>query len=325
MPLLNATQGIPCPYRVYLANSVYARMIGLLGTDGSDPAMALWFVPCSSIHTFGMNYPIDALYLDAQERVVRILQHVKPNQVFMPVKEVKSVLELPAGGAGRCGFRVNDRLEVVPDDRYQPDPRRLGSLMHWPLNIMIALLWGRFVLAALNQCLLESHPLNFLIVIHNTLLMFFFLMRRKSLMVSSKALDWVIPVLTLCGALMLRPSDPGQQFRATASAWLQCFGLTGIIVSLLSLGKSFGIVPANRKIVCAGAYRIVRHPLYISEILFYTGFVSGNPSPANMLLILMILAGQLYRSVSEENLLAVDPSYRSYREKVRYRFIPGLF
>jgi protein-S-isoprenylcysteine O-methyltransferase Ste14/uncharacterized membrane protein (UPF0127 family) len=325
MPLLNATQGIPCPYRVYLANSVYARMIGLLGTDGSDPAMALWFVPCSSIHTFGMNYPIDALYLDGEERVVRILQHVKPNQVFMPVSAVKSVLELPAGAAGRCGFRVNDRLEVVPDDRYQPDPRRLGNLMHWPLNALIGVLWGRFVLTALNQCLLDGHPLSFLIVIHNTLLMFFFLMRRKSLMVSSRALDWVIPVLTLCGALMLRPADSDPQFRATASAWLQCFGVAGIIFSLLSLGKSFGIVPANRKIVCAGAYRIVRHPLYISEIVFYTGFVTGNPSLQNVIMILLILAGQLYRSVSEETLLAIDPSYRSYREKVRYRFIPGLF
>jgi protein-S-isoprenylcysteine O-methyltransferase Ste14/uncharacterized membrane protein (UPF0127 family) len=325
MPLLNATQGIPCPYRVYLANSVYARMIGLLGTDGSDPAMALWFVPCSSIHTFGMNYPIDALYLDEEERVVRILQHVKPNQVFMPVPAVKSVLELPAGAAGRCGFRVNDRLEVVPDDRYQPDPRRLGNLMHWPLNALIAVMWGRFVLAALNQCLVDSHPLTFGIVIHNTLLMFFFLLRRKSLMVSSRALDWVIPVLTLCGALMLRPTDSVPQFRATASAWLQCCGVSGIIFSLLSLGKSFGIVTANRKIVCAGAYRIVRHPLYISEIVFYSGFVTGNPSLQNVILILLILAGQLYRSVSEETLLAIDPSYRSYREKVRYRFIPGLF
>jgi protein-S-isoprenylcysteine O-methyltransferase Ste14 len=197
--------------------------------------------------------------------------------------------------------------------------------MHWPLNGLIAVLWGRFVLAALNQCLIESHPLTFGIMIHNTLLMFFFLMRRKSLMVSSKALDWVIPFLTLCGALMLRPAEADPQFRATASAWLQCFGLTGIIFSLLSLGKSFGIVPANRKIVCAGAYRVVRHPLYFSEIVFYTGFVSADPSLKNVVLILMILAGQLYRSVSEESLLAFDPSYRSYREKVRYRFIPGLF
>jgi protein-S-isoprenylcysteine O-methyltransferase Ste14/uncharacterized membrane protein (UPF0127 family) len=325
MPLLNATQGIPCPYRVYLANSIYARMIGLLGTDGSDPAMALWFVPCSSIHTFGMNYPIDALYLDEEERVVRILEHVKPNQVFMPVSAVKSVLELPAGAAGQCGFRVNDRLEVVPDDRYQPDPKRLGSLMHWPLNALIAVLWGRFVLAALNQCLVESHPLTFGIVIHNTLLMFFFLMRRKSLMVSSKALDWAIPFLTLCGALLLRAGDSDPQVRTMVSVWLQCSGLAGIIFSLLSLGKSFGIVPANRKIVCAGAYRIVRHPLYLSEIVFYSGFVSANPSAKNVILILMILAGQLYRSVSEETLLAVDPSYRSYRDKVRFRFIPGLF
>ncbi len=325
MPIVNATQGIPCPYRVYLANSIYARLIGLLGTTGSDPTMALWFVPCSSIHTFGMNYPIDALYLDGEGRVVRILQSLRPNQVLMPVPTVKSVLELPAGAARLCRFRVNDRLDVVPDDRYQPDPRRLGTLMHWPMNILIAFLWGRFVLTALNQWVLDSNFLNFGIVIHNTLLMIFFLMRRKSLMVSSRFLDWIIPILTLCGAMLLRPAVVDLRSGAVVSVWLQCFGIAGIIFSLLSLGKSFGVVPANRKIVSAGAYRFVRHPLYLSEIMFYTGFVSANPSAKNALLILMIMAGQLYRSISEETLLSIDPFYRSYRKKVRYRFIPGLF
>jgi protein-S-isoprenylcysteine O-methyltransferase Ste14 len=162
-------------------------------------------------------------------------------------------------------------------------------------------------------------------MIHNTLLMFFFLMRRKSMMVSSKPLDWVIPFLTLCGAMLLRPTAVAWQSGVPISIWLQCLGITGIIFSLLSLGKSFGVIPANRKIVSDGAYRIVRHPLYLSEIVFYTGFVSGNPSVKNALLILMILAGQLYRSISEETLLSIDPFYRSYQKKVRYRFIPGLF
>jgi len=325
MPIVNATQGFPCPYRVYLANSVYARLIGLLGTTGSDPTMALWFVPCSSIHTFGMNYPIDALYLDGDGRVVRILQGLEPNRVLMPVPSVKSVLELPAGAARLCRFQVNDRLEVKPDDRFRPDPKRLGALMHWPLNILIAFLWGRFVVAALNQWILDSNFLNFGIVIHNTLLMFFFLSRRKSLAVSSRPLDWIIPILTLCGAMLLRPIADGPQPWAPFSLWLQSLGITGIVFSLLSLGKSFGVVPANRKIVSAGAYRIVRHPLYLSEIVFYTGFVSANPSAGNGLLVLAIMAGQLYRSISEETLLAIDPFYRSYQKKVRYRFIPGLF
>ena len=325
MPIVNATPGIPCPYRVYLANTLSSRLIGLLGTTGSDPEMALWIVPCSSIHTFGMKYPIDALFLDGEGRVVRILQHLMPNRVLKPVPSVKSVLELPAGASLQFGLRLNDRLQVTPDGRFQPDLRRLGALMHWPMNALIAFLWGRFVLAALNQWIFDSNPLNFMIVIHNTLLMFFFLMRRKSLTVSSRPLDWAIPIFTLCGAMLLRPAAVAGQSRVLISVWFQCLGVAGIIFSLLSLGKSFGVIPANRKIVCAGAYRIVRHPLYLSEIVFYTGFVSGNPSMKNGLLVLMILAGQLYRSISEETLLAIDPSYRSYQKRVRYRFIPGLF
>jgi protein-S-isoprenylcysteine O-methyltransferase Ste14/uncharacterized membrane protein (UPF0127 family) len=325
MPIMNATRGIRCPYRVYLADTLSARLVGLLGTDGSDPELALWIVPCSSIHTFGMKFAIDALFLDGEGRVVRILEQLKPNQVLKPVSSVKSVLELPAGASLRSGFRVNDLLQVTPDDRFHPDPKRLGALMHWPMNVLIAFLWGRFVLAALNQWNVESNPLNFGIVVHNALLMFFFLMRRKSGTISSRPMDWVIPMLTLSGAMLLRPAAAAAQSGALISVWLQCIGVSGIIFSLMSLGKSFGVIPANRKIVSAGAYRIVRHPLYLSEIVFYAGFVSGNPSPKNVLLVLMILAGQLYRSVSEENLLAVDPSYRSYQKRVRFRFIPGLF
>jgi protein-S-isoprenylcysteine O-methyltransferase Ste14/uncharacterized membrane protein (UPF0127 family) len=324
MPIMNMTKETMYPFRVYAADKMLARLVGLLGTAEEDPEKALYIVPCSGIHTFGMKYPIDVLFLNAEGRVVWVEHSLQSNRIVKPVIPSKSVLELPAGAAQTCGIRLNDNLQVVPDDASRPDLKRMGGLMHWPLNLFIAFLWGRFVLAALSQWAGESSFLNLGIVVHNTLLMCFFLTRRNSITISSRVMDWVVPSLTLCGAMMLRPFDP-EGGTALFSAWLQCAGLAGIIFSLLSLGKSFGIVPANRKIVCAGAYRIVRHPLYLSEMVFYAGFLSGNPSARNVLLVLLILAGQLYRSVSEEHLLALDSSYRSYKQRVRYRFIPGVF
>ena len=138
-------------------------------------------------------------------------------------------------------------------------------------------------------------------------------------------MDWAIPILTLCSAMLLRPTAFFQNPVTILSAILQYVGIAGIIVALLSLGRSFGIVPANRKVVRSGIYRFIRHPMYISEILFYTGFVVGNPTPRNIILIILVLTGQIWRAISEEALLCSDPSYRVYMQSVRYRFIPGLF
>ncbi len=325
MPILNMTNGTTCPLRVYEASKSYARLVGLLGTAAPDPQKALHIVPCSGIHTIGMKYPIDVLFLNAFGMVVDVKHQLESNRVVKSVPAAKSVVELPAGALRRWDIRLNDMLKVVPDDRHRPGLKMLGGLGHWPMNVFIALLWGNFVFSALRQWAGEASFLNSGILIHNTLLMCFFLLRRNSSEISSRFLDWLIPVFTMCGALMLRSAAPAGEGPGTVSVWLQCAGLSGIIFSLLSLGKSFGVVPANRKIVCAGAYRVVRHPLYLSEMVFYAGFLAGNPSMRNGLLVLAILVGQLYRSLSEEHLLALDEAYRLYKMRVRYRFIPGLF
>jgi protein-S-isoprenylcysteine O-methyltransferase Ste14/uncharacterized membrane protein (UPF0127 family) len=325
MPIVNTTRGTTCPLRVLTADRAPARLVGLLGTVRPDPTVALHIVPCSGIHTFGMKYPIDALFLDAKGRVVQTEQRVASNKVVKPVFPAKSVLELPAGAIREWNIRLNDRMRVVSDGASRPDLKGAAALLHRPMNAFIAFLWCRFVLIALNGWFLRADPLNFGIVLHNTLLTFFFLFRRNSREISLRPLDWVIPVLTLSGALMLKPGPSGGGAPGFLSFWIQCLGMAGIIFSLLSLGRSFGIVPANRKIVGAGAYGIVRHPMYLSEMVFYAGFLAGNPSVWNALLVLTILAGQLYRSVSEEHLLATDPEYHSYRQRVRFRFIPGLF
>jgi len=325
MPMRNLTKGTAIPFRIFEANSFFPRLIGLLGTDKPDPHGALWIVPCSGIHTFGMHYPIDVLFLDKDGHIVRSKNHLKPGRFLKTVPSAESVVELPAGSIHRYGLDKGNRLRVVPDEAHRPGLKTLGHALQKPLDMFIALLWGQFIFSALNQWIVDKHPLSLGILIHNTLLMYFFLMRRKSLLTSSRLLDWVIPFLTLCGALLLRPTPFAEYPLSFCSGWLQCTGIAGIIFSLLCLGKSFGIIPANRRIVCIGAYRIVRHPLYVSEMVFYTGFLLGNPSMENGLLVLMILVGQLYRSISEEHLLALDPSYRYYKQKVRYRFIPGLF
>lgn len=105
---------------------------------------------------------------------------------------------------------------------------------------------------------------------------------------------------------------------------LQLVGVMAIALCLIGLGRSFGIVPANRGIKVKGAYSLVRHPLYASEILFFGGYALANPSGWNISCVFLLVFIQLMRAIKEETLLAEDDLYQIYLDKVRFRFIPGL-
>ncbi len=325
MPVMNITQGKLYPFQVRQAGTFFSRLIGLAGSSRSDSNFILWLTPCTRIHTFGMAYPLDVLYLDGAGKVIRTLSNVKPNTVPQKSTGTASVLELPAGTLYDQNIQEGDYLNVVSDASARPRLSVISHLLHWPVNLLIALLWSRLVASALQVGIAFPHPMHFGILIHNTLLMVFFLTRRKSLRTSFRFTDWTVSILTLCAAMLLRPTVLIQDSMTLPSAVLQYIGIMGIIMALLSLRRSFGIVPANRKVVCSGMYRLIRHPMYISEIIFYTGFVLGNPTPKNIILIVLVLTGQIWRALSEEHLLCLDPSYRAYMESVRYRFIPGVF
>jgi protein-S-isoprenylcysteine O-methyltransferase Ste14 len=93
----------------------------------------------------------------------------------------------------------------------------------------------------------------------------------------------------------------------------------------LSLGHSFGIIPACRTIKSAKAYQFVRHPLYASEIIFYFGFLLGNWASLNFAKVLFIVAGQIWRAGAEEDILLQNRQYQNYAEKVKFKFLPGLY
>jgi protein-S-isoprenylcysteine O-methyltransferase Ste14/uncharacterized membrane protein (UPF0127 family) len=326
MPIINETRGKTSRLGVREARDFLGRCVGLLGTRKPERDRALHIVPCSAIHTFGMAYSIDVLFLDGRGRVIRSIAGLPRNRIVPAVAEAESVLELPTGAIRRHGLREGDRLRVVPDAAERTDWKDAAGALHGPVNLFLALLWSRFVLSAADAWRAGGNPLGLGILAHNTLLMLFFLTRRKSERISLRPADWAVPVLTLGAAMLLRPADESATGLGRAvSMWIQTAGMAAIVGSLLSLGRSFGVVPANRSVVSGGAYRLVRHPLYGSEMIFYAGFLAGNPTGRNVLLVLFILAGQMWRSGAEERVLSIDPAYRAYRKRVRFRFVPGVF
>lgn len=103
--------------QVRLAHSFTERGRGLLGRPRLQPGQALWIAPCPSIHTVGMTYAIDVVFLDAEHRVLRVAASVPPLR-FRLCRRAVSVVELLAGQAAALGLHPGQQLAAID----QPDP-----------------------------------------------------------------------------------------------------------------------------------------------------------------------------------------------------------
>ncbi len=87
------------------------RRRGLLGCDALQPGEGLWIVPCEGIHTFGMRFAIDVVFLDRKLRVRKIIPGLRPRRISISLTS-HSVVELPVGVIARSGTRAGDSLRV---------------------------------------------------------------------------------------------------------------------------------------------------------------------------------------------------------------------
>ena len=119
--VLHADSGKTLAARVTKAGDAASRSKGLLGRESLDadegmwilqPPLA-WLVPCPTIHTFFMKFPIDVLFLDGGLRVRRVIENMKPWRLSPWVLQAHSILELK-GGTLQGGVRAGDLLEMRP-------------------------------------------------------------------------------------------------------------------------------------------------------------------------------------------------------------------
>ncbi len=107
---------------------------------------------------------------------------------------------------------------------------------------------------------------------------------------------------------------------------LQVVGATVGVLGILSLNRSFGLLPAHRGgIRSTGMYRWVRHPLYAAYAVLQLGYVLNNPSLANGAIYGLALAFQILRLLNEERFLSQYPEYERYRSTTRWRLVPYVF
>ncbi len=201
----------------------------------------------------------------------------------------------------------------------------LKKLLYSVGNLLGIALFTFLCTATLQSYQATGSLFAFGIVLVNGLILILYFVRREPNALIELPFAWLISIATTLLPFLYRPTREAFLPELLSAGYsLQLIGVAAIIGALLSLRGSIGIVPANRGIKRGGLYRIVRHPLYASELLFFTGYVLSNQSVFNFLLLLLSFAMQYSRSRIEENFLINDPGYKLYMSRTRYRFIPGL-
>ena len=100
--------------RIRVADRMLARLRGLLGRAEPTDDEGLLIVPCTGVHTLGMRYPIDVVFMDRDGRIVRTCDALKPMRAIPWVRHAYVALELRAGSVARAGVRTGDLLLFEP-------------------------------------------------------------------------------------------------------------------------------------------------------------------------------------------------------------------
>ena len=193
-------------------------------------------------------------------------------------------------------------------------------------RVLILVMFGIFASVNLARFMTTLDVRSLMLVISETLPLLLVALRPPSPTLSDKPFDWfvglagsVFPLLVVAEG-RLSPLLPIQV----------CFsiimmGLFVQIAAKVALGKSFGLIAANRGVKSSGPYRFLRHPMYAGYTITHIGIFLSFPSVRNALLYSIALSFQVVRILREERVLIQDPEYRALAARVRYRLLPGIF
>lgn len=112
MPVINVTKKTWLATKVRKADNFLTRLVGLLKRTNLGPEEALWLIPSKGIHTIGMKFPIDVVFLDKSNVVLGIISELVPYRISAVRLRGHSVLELPKGTLKKSRTEVGDQLEI---------------------------------------------------------------------------------------------------------------------------------------------------------------------------------------------------------------------
>ncbi len=198
--------------------------------------------------------------------------------------------------------------------------RELGAALS---NLLLATLFFSFAYAHLQRFLVQPRLSLLLIIAVEGLVAVMLVIRRDPENTQHGWKTWVATAIGTFAPMLMRPSDAPTDLLVGQILQTVAFGLQ--IGAVLSLNRSFGLLPAHRGVKSDGLYRWVRHPLYSTYLLAHVGYLASNLSWANFLVVVTGTTFQVVRILQEEQLLLQYPDYARYSGTTRWRLVPAIW
>ncbi|HZT66956.1 MAG TPA: isoprenylcysteine carboxylmethyltransferase family protein [Acidimicrobiales bacterium] len=182
-----------------------------------------------------------------------------------------------------------------------------------------------FAQSTLRSDLHAHSGIGTVFLVEQSLVVLAYLIRRPARAVTARLGDWLLAFGGTFGGVLFSTGGAHPKWGVSIGLWLQLVGLAAAIASFLALGRNFGFSAADRGLATRGPYAVVRHPIYASYLLVQFGFLLQSVSVRNVLVILLTTSCNVGRALVEEDLLVSGEMYRSYRGRVRWRLVPGVW
>jgi len=190
---------------------------------------------------------------------------------------------------------------------------------------MIVMLFTMLSINLLGDFMRTGHVTGLLLLAGESLVVVLTVVRRKAMRVDRSVAAAVLTLLSVAGPPMLRASDVASLLPDVVTAMVSALGLGLVVVGKIALGRSFGLVPANRGVVVRGPYTFVRHPIYTGYLITHVAFFLADPIPWNAAVILVADTALILRALMEERVLSNDVAYQGYCQRVGWHLVPGVF
>jgi len=202
---------------------------------------------------------------------------------------------------------------------------RLRVATDLPARAVVCVLFTLLSVNLFRDWARTGHVTGLLLLASELCVVVLTVVRRRAGVVDRSSFAAIMTAISLIGPPLLRASGEPGLVPDAATAALSGLGLILVVLGKITLGRSFGLVPANRGVVVAGPYAFVRHPIYTGYVITHIAFLLAHPSVLNIAIIAITDATLVVRALAEERVLSGDAKYRSYCQRVSWHLVPGLF
>jgi protein-S-isoprenylcysteine O-methyltransferase Ste14 len=189
----------------------------------------------------------------------------------------------------------------------------------------VFVIFSSFAWVMLSGAGQATNLLDVMLVVSESIPVILIMLRSRSESLSRRPTNWLLGMAGATLPLLVHPAAAVPLIPANLCFYLMVLGTFIQLAAKVILGRSFGVIAANRGVVTSGPYRFVRHPMYLGYTCTHIGFLLSMPTAATALLYATTLAVQILRLLREEQVLMQDEAYRAFAKQVRFHLLPGVF